>query len=98
MNEAQQRDRCPTCKRVKGAPDSKKRPARYCWLEHDEACRAAELWALRNMGPVVDLARKLVSTPRGTPEHLAHELELVKAIAVLDTQAPPAEQLATAPP
>lgn len=87
---AQRSERCASCKRVKGDPASTKRPARYCWLEHGDACRAAELWGLRNVAGVVDVARKLVSTPRGTPEHLAAELELVRAIAVLDNQPPPA--------
>jgi len=87
---SQRSERCPSCQRVKGDPGSKKRPTRYCWLEHDEACRAAELWTLRNVPALLDAGRKLISTPRGTPEHLAAELELVQAFAVLDTQQPPA--------
>jgi len=71
---------------VKGDPGSTKRPLRYCWLQHDAACRAAELYWLRNAGLVVEFARKLVSTPRNTIEHQRAELELVQALAVLDTQ------------
>lgn len=86
---SQRSDRCPSCKRVQGDPSSKKRPPRYCWLEHDDACRAAELWSLRNIGAVLEAARALVSTPRGTTEHLAAELELVRVMAVHDSQPPP---------
>lgn len=93
---SQRSERCPSCKRVKGDPGSTKRPARYCWLEHDDACRAAELWGLRNVPAVIDAARKLVSTPRDTPEHLAAELELVRAMAVLDTQPIPPAPVETA--
>lgn len=90
---SQRSERCPSCKRVKGDATSKKRPPRYCWLEHDDACRAAELWSLRNIGAVLDAARALVSTPRGTPEHLAAELELVRVMAVHDSQPAPVPPL-----
>jgi len=94
---SQRSERCPSCNRVRGEAGSTKRPPRYCWLEHDDACRAAELWGLRNVGAVIDACRKLVSTPRGTPEHLAAELELVRTMATVDTQAPPLAPLEPAP-
>jgi hypothetical protein len=94
---SQRSERCRSCHRVKGDPLSAKRPPRYCWLEHDDACRAAELWSLRNVAAVVEVARKLVSTPRGTAAHRAAELELVRTIAKLDTQPPPTAPLEPAP-
>lgn len=86
---AQRSERCEFCTRVKGIPGSKKRPPRYCWQTHDDACRAAELWHLRYARAALELARELISTPRGTPEHLEKELQLVRALAVIDTQVPP---------
>lgn len=86
---SQRSERCPSCERVKGDPSSTKRPPRYCWLENDNACRAAELWKLRNVPGILQAARKLISTPRGTEEHRAAELELVQAFAELDSQPPP---------
>lgn len=93
---SQRSERCPSCQRVKGDLGSTKRPPRYCWLEHDDACRAAELWSLRNVPKVLEAARKLISTPGGTVEHQAAELELVQAFAVLDSQPPPAAPVETA--
>jgi hypothetical protein len=79
-------ERCPACHRPKGDTTGKKRPARYCWLQHDDSCRAAELYVLRECARVVELARILISTPRGTPEHLAAELGLVAGIAAIDVR------------
>lgn len=92
---AQRTERCEHCQRVKGEPVGNKRPARYCWKPHDEACRAAELWHLRNLRTVLERARELISTPRDMPAHLEAELALVLAIAVVDTQPPPAHPEAT---
>lgn len=86
---AQRSERCESCTRVKGDSNSNKRPPRYCWKEHDEACKAAELWHLRNLKTVLERARTMISTPRGTREHTDAETLLVLAIAVVDTQTPP---------
>jgi hypothetical protein len=90
---SQRSERCESCKRVKGTEGSAKRPARYCWQQHDEACRSAELWHLRNLHTVLERARALISTARDTAEHRKAELELVLAIAVVDTQTPPTSTL-----
>lgn len=90
---AQRSERCESCKRPKGEPGGNKRPARYCWEQHDAACRAAELWHLQTLHSVLERARTLISTARDTPEHLQAELELVHAIAVVDTQTPPTSTL-----
>lgn len=92
---AQRNERCEHCQRVKGDPSGNKRPARYCWAEHDAACRAAELWHLRNLRTVLERARTLISTPRGTVDHANAETLLVLAIAVVDTQTPPIAELST---